>query len=117
MNIKSILKSTVIAFVFACICLCISAALVYYNIIPQRVANIIVFAGTVIGAFVGAFIIAKVSDEKILFHSLAVGIVLSLIIFIIAIITNSSPALHPRTLALIGSILGASVIGAILGNK
>lgn len=117
MNFKSILKSTVIAFVFICICLCVSAALVYYNVIPQQIANIAIFAATVVGTFIGAFIVAKVSDEKVLFNSLAVGILLSVIVFITAIIINNSPSLHPRTLALICSILGASVIGAISGNR
>lgn len=117
MNIKSVLKSAIISFVLVCIVLFICAGLVYFNIINERLATIIIFTGVIISTFIGAFIVAKVNETKILLHSILVGVVLAITIFIITIIVNNSPALHPRTLALIGSMLASSFLGAIFANR
>lgn len=117
MNIKTGLKSTLISLVLICICLCICAGLVYYNLLTQKVGSTILFAVIVAGTLTGAFVSAKACEEKILLNAILVGIFMSLIIFISSIIINNSPALHPKTLALLGSIMGASVIGAIIANK
>lgn len=117
MNIKLTLKSTLISIVIFCICLFVCGALVYYNLITQKLSNIILFIAFALSSLVGAFISAKVCEEKILLNSLSIGFLLSLVVFVTAIAINSSPALHPRTLILMGSILASSFIGAVLGNK
>ncbi len=117
MNIKLTLKSTGISLVIICVCLCICGALVYYNLTTAKLGNIILFGSFVLSSLTGAFISAKVCEEKILLNALFVGVFLSLAIFITAIVINNSPALHPKTLVLIGSVLISSVIGAILANK
>lgn len=117
MNIKTILKSTLIAFVIICVFILTTAALVYFNIISQRIATIIVFGGIVTGVFIGAFIAARVCDSKILLNSLFVGILTSAILYIIAIVLNGTPSFSIKTAALFGSILASSVVGAIMANK
>lgn len=117
MNIKLTLKSTVISVIIACICLFISGALVHYNLITNKLGSIILFIALLVSSLTGAFISAKVCEEKILLNALFVGVFLSLIIFIMAIVVNNSPAIHPRTLVLMGGIIATSVLGAILANK
>ncbi len=117
MNIKTILKSTLIAFVIICVFVLTTAALVYFNIISQRIATIIVFVGIVTGVFIGAFIAARVCDLKILLNSLFVGILTSAMLYIIATVLNGTPSFSIKTAVLLGSILASSVVGAIMANK
>ena len=117
MNIKIILKSTIIAFVIICGIILSSAALVYFNIISQRIATIIVFGAIVAGTFIGAFIAARVCDSKMLLNSLFVGVFTSAILYVLAIILNGTPSFSIKTAALLGSVLASSVVGAIMANK
>lgn len=117
LNLKLTVKSTLISLVIFCVCLLICGLLVYYNLVTQSLSNIILFVAFAVSSLVGAFISAKVCEEKILLNALLVGIFLSLAVFVTAIVINNSPAIHPRTLILMGCILLASFMGAILGNK
>ncbi len=117
MNIKLTMKSTLISLVIFCICLFICSTLVYYNLVSHKLSSIILFIAFAVSSLTGAFISARVCEEKILLNALLVGVFLSLIVFVTAIIINNSPALHPRTIVLMGSIFAASFIGAVLGNK
>ncbi len=117
MNFKLTIKSTLISLVIFCVCLLICGMLVYFNLVTQNLSNIILFISFAISSLTGAYISAKVCEEKILLNSLLVGVLLSLAVFVTAIIINKSPALHPRTIILIGCIFLASFTGAVLGNK
>lgn len=116
MNFKAILKGTALSLLLVIITLFISAVLVYFNILSEKTASIIVFAMAMIGVFLAALGVAKASERKLLVNALGVAFLFSLIVFISSVIVNNGIALHTRTLTLIGGSFTTAFLGAIFGK-
>ena len=116
MNLKSIIKGTALSVIFAVAILFIVAVLVYFNLLSEQSASIVVFGGAMIGIFIGSLGVAKASENKILINSLTVAFLFSLIIIITSLIINHGFELHTRTITLIGSTFAASFLGALFGK-
>ncbi len=117
MNIKSIIKSSMITIILSAVFLLISALLIYFDTIRESIGNVIVFAGFIIGTFIGAFGCGKVADSKLLLHSLLVGIIMCIILLILSFSLNGHINPTPRTYALFSGIIFSSLAGAIFASK
>lgn len=116
MNIRAIIKGTMVAVLFAAFCILTVAALVCFNLLAENTAGIVVFSSVVAGCFLGAFGTSRVSERKILPNALSVGVLFCTVLLIISVSVNNSVALHTKTAALMGSMLCASILGAIFGK-
>ena len=116
MNFKGVFKGTILAFIIAAFCLFVSSILVYYNLMNERVAGVVVFAGAACGCFLGALANARTSESKILFNALFIGIIFSLVLLITSAIVNGGFKIHTRTGVLILSSLCASFAGALFSR-
>ncbi len=116
MNFKAIFKGTILSFAFVCLCLIISAVLVYYNIISERTASIVFFASAIVGVFFTSYGTARANDEKILINSMSVGILFCIILLILSAITNGGLVLHTRTLALMAGVIASAFAGVLFGK-
>lgn len=116
MNIKSVFKGTLISFLVTFLALFISAVLVYFCLITERTASVIVFAAAVVGVFISAFGAARVNDRRLFFNSVSVAILFALILLITSCIINNSFVFHTRTLALICAVLTSGIAGFLFGK-
>ncbi len=116
MNFKGIFRGTLLAFILVAICLFTGGVLVYYNLLSERTVSVIVFAGAVIGCFLGALGSGRTSESKILFNALFIGVLFSLIVIIVSSVVNGGFQLHTRTTVLILSALAASFAGALFSR-
>lgn len=116
MNIKGILKGSFLSFLIAAVFLIGGAALTYFNRTDERTASLIVFAGAVIGVFIGALGACKSAESKILLNALSVSLLFAALIVCGSLGINGGFAFHSRTIALLGSVMGAGVLGAMFGK-
>ena len=116
MNFKGIFRGTLLAFILVAICLFAGGVLVYYNLLSERTVSVIIFAGAVIGCFLGALGSGRTSESKILFNSLLIGVIFSAILLIVSAIVNGQFQIHTRTAVLILSTLAASFTGALFSR-
>lgn len=116
MNVKGIIKGTLLSYIVTAVVLLGGAALVYFNVIEERAASIAVFAGVVIGVFIGAFGAAKAAEGKRLINAFAVGLGFAAVVFIAATAVNGAVGLSARAAALMGSVGAAAVVAAIFSR-
>lgn len=114
MNIKGILRGTLIALVFAALVLVGAAAAAYFNLASERAAGVAVFAGATVGVFFGAFCAAKTADGKKLFNALAVSVIFMAVLLVISFILGSGMSFNAVKAALFGSVAAAGVAAALL---
>ncbi len=116
MNLKAVFKGSFLSVLLVIITLFAGALLVYFNLISETTASIIVFAAAVIGVFIGAYGVSRTSEHNILINALGVALLFSVVVFIISLVVNSGFALHTRTLTLIGGSFAAAFLGALAGK-
>lgn len=116
MNIKGIFKGTVFSFILAVIPVFISAILTYFNLINERTAVIISFAGVILGVFFGSLGCVKTSESKLLINSMSLCLVFSLLLFAISAWVNSGIYFDLASLALYGSIFSAGFLAVLFGK-
>ena len=117
MNIKGIIKGTIVSFIVAVLFLVIGSILIYYNLLREQTVSVGLFIGTALGIFLGAFVAAKNAFSRIILNSLSVSLLFILLIVITSISVNGGFALHTRTTILIISTLASGVLGAIFGRN
>lgn len=101
---------------FIFVCLVVSTLLVYFNLISERAASIVVFASAIAGVFFSSFGSARANDEKILLNSMSIGVLFCLVLIIISVAINGGFAVHTRLLALMAGIIASSFLGALFGK-
>ncbi len=116
MNFKAVSRGAMLSLLPAIMTLFVCALLIYFNILSEKGASIIVFATAMAGVFFGAFGVARTSEKRLLLNAFGVAFIFSLVVFITAIIVNGSVVFHTRTLTLIGGAFAASLLGAIFGK-
>lgn len=116
MNFKAVFKGSIFSVLLIIVALFATAMLVYFNVLSETTASIIVFAAAAISVFIAAYGVSKTSEHRILINALSVAFLFSLMVFIISLIVNSGFALHTRTLTLIGGAFAAAFLGALAGK-
>ena len=116
MNFRAIFRGTIFSIVPVIATLLVSALLVYFNVISEQTASIIIFAAAILGVFISAFGIVRTNEHKLLLNALGIAFMFALIIFLISLIVNGKPVFHTRTLTLIGAAFLASFLGALFGK-
>ncbi len=117
MNLKGIIKGSIISLITAALFLVISAVLVYFNILSEQTVSTGLFVGIVIGILLGAFIAARNAYSRIIVNSLSVSLLFVLLTLIGSAITNGGLTLHIRTTVLLISTVAAGILGAMLGKN
>ena len=115
MNFKGIIRGALISYIFTAVILLGGAAVAYFDLIDERVAGIAVFAGAVIGVFIGALCAARRADGKKLFNALAVSVLFAAAVFAGAVWANGGAQIHTRAAVLLGSVGAAGIMGALFG--
>ena len=116
MNLKAVLKGSLLSLIIVIAALFTGALLVYFNVLSETTVSIIVFCAADVGVFIGAYGIARTSEHRLLLNALGIAVVFSLVIFLISLIVNGGFAIHTRTLTLIGGAFAAAFLGALFGK-
>ena len=116
MNLKAVFKGSVLSVILVILSLLVGALLVYFNLISEAAAIIVVFCASAIGVFIGSYGVSKTSEHRVLINALGVAFLFSLVVLIISLIVNSGFAIHTRTFTLIGGAFAASFLGALTGK-
>ena len=116
MNIKGIFKGTVFAIIFAMLFVFLSALLTYFNIITERIAVVVSFAGITLAVFFACLGCTKTSESKLLLNSLSLCMLLSLFLFLISLGINRSVSFDVTALSLYGSVFLAGFLAVLFGK-
>lgn len=108
----SIIKGTLIAFLFTLIVLTIFSALLVYTEVSEELIKPVIITVTGISILIGSSIATKKLKKNGLLNGAIIGILYILIIYIISSILNSSFSLNLVSLIMIG----IGLIGGVLGR-
>lgn len=116
MNIKGIIKGAIFALIIAILPVFFSALLTYFNIINERTAVIISFAGVILGVFFGSLGCVKTSEARLLINSMSLCLFFSIILFLISSFINNGIYFDIASLSLYGSIFFAGFLAVMFGK-
>lgn len=110
--IFSIIKGTLIAFLFTLIALIIFSVILVYTEISEELIKPVIITVTGISILIGSSIATKKLKKNGLLNGAVIGILYILIIYIISSILNSSFSLNLMSIIMIG----IGLIGGVLGR-
>lgn len=116
MNFKGIFRGSILAVCISAITLFICAVLVYFNVLSEKTVSVIVFIAAILGVFIGALGVSRISEHRIIPNALSVAVIFCLVLLLISAIVNHGITLHTRTLALAGGSICAAFLGAVFGK-
>lgn len=116
MNIKGILKGTVITYFLVAFFVLIAAALTYFNLLDENKISILIYIGTAVSIFAGSFLAAKTSESRILLNSLAISVIFVMILLTASFIVNNEINTGARTIAIASGAVAAGFLGAVIGK-
>ncbi|MDD6763437.1 MAG: TIGR04086 family membrane protein [Clostridiales bacterium] len=116
MNIKGIIRGFFFALIISAALLVAGAALTYFNLIDERTASIIAFAGAAAGVFIGALGAAKTAENKILLNAMLVSLLFCILILFVTLGINGGFTLRTRSITMLSSIMASGFLGAMFGK-
>lgn len=116
MKIRSVLLGTVVSVLITAAAFFVIAAISYFTDVSASLTNILFYLSAAVGVFCGAFIAARKSKSKVLFHSLSVSILCLLLIVVFSFAINGTLKLDMHFLSVTAATLFAGFLGAIAGK-
>lgn len=116
MNVKGIVRGSLFAFIITLLFIIVFALLSYFGNPDERVVTVGVYAGVVIGVFVGSLAVAKASENKILLHSLIVSVIYLAILVAVSALINRELHFNTHFLTLTAGIIISGLLGAVVGK-
>ncbi len=117
MEVIRIIKGIIIAFIVTVVFAAAAAAGVYFGMLDEQLARTVIFAGCVVGVFLGTYPAAKSVQNRVLIHCVCIGmgVLAALIGASLGVHRSMSFNLHFWTVA--AAVLLASVLGGIAGVR
>lgn len=116
-NIKTVVKGAIVSVLFAVITLFILSLLEYLTSINPSVISIGSYVAVVLGMLLGAIIITRAADSKRLIHVLLAAAIYICVLLAVSMILNGGMCFNSHTAAVTAGILGAALLGCVIGNK
>ena len=116
MSFRALFKGTLTACFISAAILVICAALVYFGVLDEKIASMGAFLGAAAGGFAGALLAAKTAGSKVLVNALSVSLVCCAAAAAASFYLSGGIAFGTRLLSLIGSLIGAGVLGGVFGR-
>ena len=116
MNIRGIIKGSLFAFIITLMFVIVFALVSYFGNPSERIVTIGIYAGVVLGVFIGSLAVAKASESKILLHSLIVSAIYLVILIAVSAIVNRELHFNTHFITLAAGTIISGALGAVLGK-
>ena len=116
-NIKTVVKGAIVSVLFAVLVLFILSLLEYLTAISPSVIGIGSYVAVILGMLLGAIIITRAADSKRLIHVMLAAVIYICVLLALSMILNGGAYFNSHTAAVVAGILGAALLGCVIGNK
>ena len=116
-NIKAVLRASAISLGMTAAILFIFSLLAYFTSMSDTVITIGAYAAVILGVMSGSALIAHGAPEKKLAHVALMCAVFIAVLTAVSFILNGRLAFNAHTAGIMGGIIAAAFLGAVIGNR
>ena len=116
-NIKAVLRGSAISLALTAAIIFIFALLAYFTQISDGVITIGAYSAVILGVMCGSALIAHGAPEKKMAHVALMCAVFTAVLIALSFILNGRIAFNAHTAGILGGIIAAAFLGAVIGNS
>lgn len=116
-NIKAVLKGSAISLAITIVILFVLSVLAYFTNLSDTIVIVGAYAAIILGVMTGAVLISRGAPEKKLMHVALLCSVFTAVLVAVSFIMNGGITFNGHTAGIVGGIVGAAFLGAIIGNR
>lgn len=115
MDFKKIAKCTFLALLASVLFMGILAVIVYFSNLQERTVSAMVFGGTAVSVFLGAYFLARSVESKGLLNGFILAICYFVVILAISVAVNGGVSFSTSNVLRLLACLAAGSLGGVLG--
>ncbi len=116
MNIKSVLKSSLLGVIISAILIMITACTAYFTNVSEGIITAAVYISLILGILTGTFIVSKAAENKILLHAAAVCVIYMLFLMLASVIFCGGIRFNARFFIILSGVFLSGLLGCFIGK-
>lgn len=116
MSVKGIIKGAVFAFLVTFAVIVILSVIAYFCDVDNKVITIGVYAGVVMGVFLGSLAVSKGCEKSVLLHAMLVSIIYLAALIAVSAIVNHTLQFNRHFATMTCGIIASGFLGAVIGK-